>query len=138
MVVRLSAIRTGSICITKSKAVPLQAWRGPEGSWKLRFPDFVTTAQDGGKVVSLTHRPPHLPSGNTHGTHFCSRLSRPQGHSASRRIYVNEKFHDTGILFFINQRDCLKYYRRIDGLFLSINNTSSRPSIYTALVTGIL
>jgi len=37
---------------------------------KLRFPDFVTTAQDGGKVVSLTHRPP-LPSGNTPGTHFC-------------------------------------------------------------------
>jgi hypothetical protein len=23
------------------------------------------------------------------------RLSRPQGHSAIRRIYVNEKFHDT-------------------------------------------
>ena len=41
----------------KGKAVPLQAWRGPEGSRKLRFPDFMTTAQDGGKVVSLTHRP---------------------------------------------------------------------------------
>ena len=27
------------------------------GSRKLRFPDFMTTAQDGGKVVSLTHRP---------------------------------------------------------------------------------
>ena len=27
-------------------------WSGPEGSWKLRFPDFVTTAQDVGKVVS--------------------------------------------------------------------------------------
>jgi len=40
----------------KGKAVPLQAWTGPEGSRKLRFPDFVTTAQDGGKVVSLTHR----------------------------------------------------------------------------------
>jgi hypothetical protein len=40
-----------------SKAVPLQAWSGPEGSRKLRFPDFMTTAQDGGKVVSLTHRP---------------------------------------------------------------------------------
>ena len=40
------------------KAVPLQAWSGPEGSRKLRFPDFMTTAQDGGKVVSLTHRPP--------------------------------------------------------------------------------
>ena len=37
---------------------------------KLRFPDFVTTPQDGGKVVSLTHWPP-LPPGNTPGTHFC-------------------------------------------------------------------
>jgi hypothetical protein len=42
----------------KSKADPLQAWSGPEGSRKLRFPDFMTTAQDGGKVVSLTHQPP--------------------------------------------------------------------------------
>jgi hypothetical protein len=49
----------------KGKAVLLQAWGGPEGSRQLRFPDYVTTAQDGGKVVSLTHRPP-LP-----GTHFC-------------------------------------------------------------------
>jgi len=24
----------------KGKAVPLQAWTGPEGSRKLRFPDF--------------------------------------------------------------------------------------------------
>jgi len=53
----------------KGKAVPLQAWTGPEGSRKLRFLDFVTTAQDGGKVVSLTHRPP-LPPGNAPGTHF--------------------------------------------------------------------
>ena len=52
------------------KAVPLQAWRGPEGSRKLRFKDFMTTAQDGGKVVSLTHRPP-LPPGNTRGAHYC-------------------------------------------------------------------
>jgi hypothetical protein len=40
----------------KGKAVLLQAWSGPEGSRKLRFPDYMTTAQDG-KVVSLTHRP---------------------------------------------------------------------------------
>jgi len=40
------------------KAIPLQARSGPEGSRKLRFPYFVTTAQDGGKVASLTHRPP--------------------------------------------------------------------------------
>jgi hypothetical protein len=51
----------------KDKAVPLKAWSGPEGSRKLRFPDFLTTAQDGGKFVSLTHGP-HLPPGNTPGT----------------------------------------------------------------------
>ena len=53
-----------------NKAVPLQAWIGPEGSRKLRFPDYVTTAQNGSKVVSLTHRP-LLPAGNTPGTPFC-------------------------------------------------------------------
>jgi hypothetical protein len=53
----------------KGKAAPLQAWSGPEGSKKLRFPDIMTSAQDGGKV-GLTHRPP-LPPGNTSGTHFC-------------------------------------------------------------------
>jgi hypothetical protein len=52
------------------KAVLLQASGGPESSRKLKFPGFLTTAQDGGKVVSLTHRP-HLPPGNTRGTHFC-------------------------------------------------------------------
>ena len=45
----------------KGKAVPLQAWSDPECSRKLRFPDFVTTAQDVGKVVGLTHRPPLPP-----------------------------------------------------------------------------
>jgi len=54
----------------KGKAVPLQAWSGPEGSRNFRFPDFMTAAQDGSKVVSPTHRPP-LPPGNTPGTHFC-------------------------------------------------------------------
>ena len=54
----------------KGKAVPLQDWSGPEGSRKLRFSDFMTMAQDGGKVVSLKHRPP-LATGNAPGTHFC-------------------------------------------------------------------
>jgi hypothetical protein len=45
----------------KGKAVPLQAWSGPEGSRKLSFPDYITTAQDVGKVVNLTHRPPLPP-----------------------------------------------------------------------------
>jgi hypothetical protein len=33
---------------SKGKAVPLQAWSGPESYRKLRFPDFMATAQDGG------------------------------------------------------------------------------------------
>ena len=56
----------GMLCMNR----PLQAWSGPERSWKLRFSDFMTTAQGGGKVVSLTHRP-HLPPGNSPGTHCC-------------------------------------------------------------------
>jgi hypothetical protein len=57
-------------CKGKGTAVPLQAWSGPDGSRKLRLPDFMTTAQYVGKVVSLTHLPP-LPPGNTPSTHFC-------------------------------------------------------------------
>jgi hypothetical protein len=40
------------------------------GSRKLRFPDYMKTAQDGSKVVGLTYRPPLTPR-NTPGTHFC-------------------------------------------------------------------
>jgi len=41
------------ICMVKGKAVPLQAWTGPEGSRKLRFPDFVIKTQDGGRLSAL-------------------------------------------------------------------------------------
>jgi len=43
----------GVISVLKGKAVPLQAWSGPEGSRKLRFPDSMTTAQDGGRLSAL-------------------------------------------------------------------------------------
>jgi len=65
-----TATNTLSECVAKVKQSPLQAWTGPEGSRMLRFPDFMTTAQDSGKVVRLTHRPP-LPPGNGPGTRFC-------------------------------------------------------------------
>ena len=77
----------------KGKAVPLQAWSGPEGSRELRFPDYMT-AQDGDKVVRPTHRPP-LPPRNAPFTHFCYRLSRPQGHSAIGRIMSMKNSSDT-------------------------------------------
>jgi len=63
-----------NVVLGKDKAVPLQAWSGPEGARKLRFPDYMTAAKDGGKVVSPMHRPP-IPPGNDPGTHFCWRLS---------------------------------------------------------------
>ena len=59
-----------TLIFTQRYISPITGPRCPEGSRKLRFPDYVTMAQNGGKVVSLTHRP-FLPSGNTPGTHFC-------------------------------------------------------------------
>jgi hypothetical protein len=47
----------------KGKTVLLQAQSGPEDSRKLLFLHFMTTAQEGCKVVSFTHRP-HLHPGN--------------------------------------------------------------------------
>jgi len=54
----------------KRQISPIIGPRCLQSSRKLRFPDYVTLAQDGGKVVSLMHRP-LLPPGNTPGTHFC-------------------------------------------------------------------
>ena len=70
-----------------------QAWSGPEGSRKLRFSDFMTTAQDGGKF-SRRHRPPLSPE-NVPGTHFCQRLNRPQGHNTVGRIISVKNSSDT-------------------------------------------
>jgi hypothetical protein len=54
----------------KGKTIPFQAFIDPEGSRRLRLPDFKQLTHEGGKVVSPTHRPP-LPPGNIPGTHFC-------------------------------------------------------------------
>ena len=45
--------------LVKGTAVLLQAWSGPEGSRKLRLPNVMTTAQDGGevKVQQSRYRP---------------------------------------------------------------------------------
>jgi hypothetical protein len=37
----------------KGKAVLVQARSGPEGSRNLKCPDFMTTAQDGGRLSAL-------------------------------------------------------------------------------------
>jgi hypothetical protein len=68
------------------KAVPAQAWICPEASRIIR-----QSANEGGKIVSPTHRP-SLPPGRIAGNHFCWSLSRPQGHSAARRIKSLKNF----------------------------------------------
>jgi len=60
----------GSLRVKELKQSRYRSGVAQRVSRKLRFPDFMTTAQDGSKVVSFTHRPPLLPR-NTPGTHFC-------------------------------------------------------------------
>ena len=46
----------------KGKVIPITGLCGPEGSGRLRLQITRHSAQEGGKVVTLTHRPP-LPPG---------------------------------------------------------------------------
>jgi hypothetical protein len=70
------------------KAIPLQAWTGPEGFRSLRLPDFKTI---GTLVVMLSvlrtnclYPPP--PPGNIPGTRFCYRLSQNSNDTIGNRI----------------------------------------------------
>ena len=77
----------------KGKAVPLEAWTGPEGSRKLRL-HFVTTAQDGGRLSSLR-------TGRLYPQKILLVLISVRGWVDPRAIvrsewfYVNEKSTDT-------------------------------------------
>jgi len=76
----------------KSKAVPLQAWSGPEGSRKLRFPDFVTTTQDDGRLSAI--RTDRLYPQEILVVLISVRgWVDPQGHSAIGRILCQWKIH---------------------------------------------
>ena len=60
---------------------------------KLRLPDFMTTAQDGGKVVSLTHRPP-LPPGKYSWYSFLLEAESTPGPQCDRKDFMSMKNSD--------------------------------------------
>jgi len=78
----------------KGKAIPVEAWTGREGSRKLRLQISWHSTLEGGKVVSLTHRP-LLPPGIFPGSHFCEMLSRPKGNSVAGRFMSMKNASDT-------------------------------------------
>ena len=73
----------------------MQARTGPEGSRRLRLPRIQDNRHM--KVVRLSApRTGRLyPPGNIPGNHFCSRLSRSQGHSAAGRFVSKKNSNDT-------------------------------------------
>jgi hypothetical protein len=82
------------VLLMKFKAIPLTAHGGPWGCETSRLPHFLESRlTDSRADVSLTLLPLFTPR-KIPGTHFCQRLSRPQGHSAAGRIRSIEKSSD--------------------------------------------
>jgi hypothetical protein len=55
----------------KGKVIPLQAWTGPEGSRRLRLPEFLDSRYiKAVRLSALRTRRLYLPR-NIPGTHFC-------------------------------------------------------------------
>jgi hypothetical protein len=113
----------------------------------LRFPDLLTMTQDGGKVVSLKHRPHFTPRKYSWYSFLLEAESRPQGHSAIRRIYVNEKFHDTIwdrtsdllICSAVNPSCSMMLKCQTTGIADSLPRPLlSRPNLYSSLLHHLL
>ena len=64
--------------------------RSPECSRKLRYPEFMTTAHDGSKVVSLTHLPP-LPTRKCSWYSFLLEAESTPGPQYDRKDYMSMK-----------------------------------------------
>jgi hypothetical protein len=78
----------------KGKVIPETGRGSPQGCETSRLPHSLDNwLIDGGETVSLKLLPPFNPR-MIPGTHFCSRLSRPQGRGAAGRIRSIEKCND--------------------------------------------
>ena len=79
-----TAVYILSLTWVKGKATPLQAWTGPEGSRRLRLPDFKTVG------TWRWHRPP-LPSRKYSWYSFLLESESTPGRQCGRKDYVNGK-----------------------------------------------
>jgi hypothetical protein len=91
---QLVTVHTNSKGKQECKAILVIYRGGPYYYETSRIPHFLDNLlTDGGDVVNLMHRPPFT-SRKIPGTHFCQRLSRPQGHTAAGRIRSTERSSD--------------------------------------------
>jgi hypothetical protein len=79
----------------KGKEIPLQAWTGSEG------PRFLNNWHMMVASLSALRTSCLYPPRNIPGTHFCERLSQPQGHSVARKIMSIKNSNET-----IRNRTC--------------------------------
>jgi hypothetical protein len=79
----------------RSKAIPLQAWTGPEGSGRLSTQTSWHSAHEGGKVVSPTHQPPLPPRKYSWYSFPLEAESTPGSKSAASRIMSIKDSSDT-------------------------------------------
>jgi len=63
----------------KGKAIPLQAWTGPECFRRLRLPEFLDNRHMKVAKLSALHTGRLYPPAETPGANFCYRLGRTQG-----------------------------------------------------------
>ena len=80
--------------IVKCKAIPLQAWTFPDGSRRLRLPDFKTVGTWSGNVVSHTHRPPLSPTKYSWYSFLLEAESTP-GPQSGRKYYVSDHHRES-------------------------------------------
>ena len=80
----------------KRKVNPLPSWTGPQGFRNLRIPEILDNRHMKMARLSALFSDCLYPQGKISGTHFCQRLSRIQGHSATGRIksMKNPNYHN--------------------------------------------
>jgi hypothetical protein len=79
---------------SKGKVIPLQTLTGPEGSRRLRLPDFKTIGTRRWPRLSALRTGILYPPKEMFRLLICQRLSQPQGHRAAGRMTM-KNFNDT-------------------------------------------